>query len=225
MAAGLAVGAVKGLRVLLEQHASERARVRAENLARALSESLDEMPEEEALEIDPAAFGDLVFQSYRAALDALDPAVVPFMGRLTARYCGRPVDPFFRGAARTLRDLTPGGLSCLRRMVLMAFDLRQTAASEHDTWVFVGVHGGTTYAVVRPGNDHSLIDRESEIRAPESFVVDRDTWEGVFRLMTSHWLAEDLGGRERGGNETGIVVHAETMTRLHELLGGRESAS
>jgi hypothetical protein len=115
LAAGHALGpaggiaAAAGLRFgisWLKDLVSGRGAKRTEDYARALDEAVGAGDEARFAELAAnEQFNEVVFQTYRKAMDALCPAVVPSLARLAAHYKDRPLDPLFRGLGRTLQDI------------------------------------------------------------------------------------------------------------------------
>lgn len=217
LAGAIVAGSYTLLVKLLPLHAERRRGERESRYTESLALALAETGVGAAELAKDGDFVDTIFQTYRAAMDAIDPNVIPILGRLTAWYRGRPLDPFFRGAARTLRDLTAGDLEELRVMMWLAADLQW----EGDVWIFAtrGTCGQEYGVWARDGVSGSLPRRNIEAG---SGPAERGQWVRVWELLDAH----SLGQRHAGGSgvvygtdQDGVLMPHATAERLYGLLG------
>lgn len=219
--AGVAVAAAAKAALTLSRAAGEAAQKRAAEIENAVLLELAASAAglEEAL-ADPR-MKQAVFHGYRAAMDALDPSVVPILARLVVWYRAEPLDPFFRGASRVLRDLTAGDLEELRVMLAFA----GTAGSGPAIRV---EHNGAAQACIA----HSHLVKEGETHvdgvrqlAPE--LAPRDAWVRLFDLLERHGLARRaetlssaMGRLDVDPNASiALILRRDMVERLANLVG------
>lgn len=141
-AVGLAAaGTSKVLRSLVRSHVQARTDARFAAYEAELARELEAggaVPEELAKD---ERFAEAVFQGYRRVMEAIDPAAVEPLARLTARH-GRDADAFFRRAGRFLHDASREDLDVVRAVVAA---VRRPAAGRSEQ-----VHVGWTLDGNRP---------------------------------------------------------------------------
>jgi len=190
----------------LEKHVEERQRDRSRRWTAGLALGLAEAGVGfDDLE-DDDEFRDVIYQTVRAGLEALDPSVVPFLGRLAAWYRGRPLDPFFRGAVRTLRDLTGTELTELKRMMYLAASTAQLEAAFELESVQLSIGPDGYFASRGISDSVQLTDGPEE----------PDAWLRVWGLLSAHHLAE----RGRGADPMEFS-HSLTMDLDDVLMFAR----
>lgn len=199
--------------------AQRRAQLFDENLRRALALG-STIGFEDAFRDERTA--DAILHGYRAAMDALDPAVLPALARLVSWYRGAPLDAFFRGASRVLQDLSARELQSWRLMVLLADD------APPDAWAVRISHmqwGGETLATVWATTHQSHTPKQvSETSVPQTTS---DDWNRLFDLCErNHLAARDdramtvlgVGQVQRRGGDAGLHFRSDTIQRLANLL-------
>ncbi|MCZ7679830.1 MAG: hypothetical protein M5U28_14125 [Sandaracinaceae bacterium] len=220
---GTAVTAgVKGLS-MAARAAAQAGRQRAEHFDAHLKLELatsDGLGLQMALD-DPHT-AEALLHSYRAAMDALDPAVLPAIARLVSWYRGAPLDPFFRGSLRVLRDLTEGDLAHLRDMMALAI------ATPDDGELVRLAYGWVPRleceaTVLNMRKDTSFRDRRVLVKSSASDAC----WSRLFDALESHGLGRrdrnadvvwGTGGRGVTGGTVGLVMERETSVRLANLI-------
>lgn len=92
---------------LVRHHSAERAAQRVEAVSASLAEALVryDFTFEELHALDDSA-AETLFQSYRRAIDAAEPTVVPALGKLAAMALRDGRDRFFVSAGRMLEQMT-----------------------------------------------------------------------------------------------------------------------
>lgn len=118
----VAGGLVKAIGQLLRKRIGERGAARAEQFEEQVINAFDS-PAEIETRLESREFQEVTFQNFRRAMDAIDPCVLPALGRLTAMYRDSSPDAFFRGTGRLLQDLGPDELIALRQLLSAAITL------------------------------------------------------------------------------------------------------
>jgi hypothetical protein len=118
-----AAGAVLGIAVktgiaAVRSAAASRAQRRTSKFEEEVAAQLESGdPEALARLQDDERFAEVIFQNYRRAMDALDPAVIPALGQLTFAYRNRLPDGFFKSLGQVLQDLAGGEFKALRQIM------------------------------------------------------------------------------------------------------------
>jgi hypothetical protein len=204
-ALGLAAGAgVKSVRQAARAVLGKRTAARFERFEEEVFAKLSGTDEEiEAAFYEPN-FEEVLFQNYRRVMDAMDAAVVPALGRLTAMYRFKPADQFFRGAGRLLQDLSTDELAALREVLSAARKIEAAVVS------IVSWESNGTWELrcsVDKANDCIACKRH-----PLAIVA--------LRLLERNGLLHDEG---RNGQDMALTGNHEvsqvTIERLIELVG------
>lgn len=132
-------------------------------------------------------FDHAFYQNYRRAMDAIDPVVIPALGRLTALYCDRQADRFFRGVGHILEGLTAQEFDAFRHLLSAVIateenEIQAVARSQRGemrvllvnraplqdrrSWVVKGLDGKETNQCLRLLDRHDIafesrLDRET----------------------------------------------------------------
>ena len=116
VAAGAFLGiAVKAGVAAVRSAAASRAQRRTSQFEEEVATQLESGdPEALARLQGDERFAEVIFQNYRRAMDALDPAVIPALGQLTFEYRNRHPDGFFKSLGQVLQDLAGGEFKALR---------------------------------------------------------------------------------------------------------------
>jgi hypothetical protein len=107
-AAGAAVGiGVKGVIAAVRSAAASRAQRRAASFEAEVATQLESGGPEALARLAESdeRFAEVIFQNYRRAMDALDPAVIPALAALTFAYRDRTPDGFFKSLGQVLQEL------------------------------------------------------------------------------------------------------------------------
>lgn len=199
-----AASGVKGLRQLARAVFGKRTEARFERFEEEVFERLGGTDEEVQQAFFEPDFEEVLFQNYRRVMEAVDVAVVPALGRLTAMYRARQPDQFFRGAGRLLQDLAADELTALRQIL--------SVARLVDAPVVV---------IVSWENAGAWELRYSVERANECIAAPRHPLSiTVMRLLDRNGLSYDEG---RNGQDLGLAgdykLAQATIERLLDLVG------
>ena len=209
--AGIAAAAgVKGLRQSARAVLNKRTAARFEKFEDELFERLGGTDEEiEAAFYEPD-FEEVLFQNYRRVMDAVDAAVVPALGRLTAAYRHKRADQFFRGAGRLLQDVSADELAALREIL--------TAARLVDARVVSIVSWEKTGTWELRYSERKANDCIAAKRHPLAIVV--------LGLLEKNGLLHDEGRHGQDLDMTGShELSQATIERLLELVGPGDVAT
>ncbi|MCB9656755.1 MAG: hypothetical protein R3B40_27745 [Polyangiales bacterium] len=167
--------AFAGLVPLIKGHVQQRTEARARAYNEALVDALmkSDLTFEEFASLDEAGT-ETVFQAYRRAVDAYDPAVVPALGRLTAMALRDGKDRFFVGVGRMLEQMTAGEFLALRELSVAA-----SSICWHDTTKVVA-------AFVRPSE--VCLESDSRDMQPRVLPASEDLIT-VLGLLGRHRIA------------------------------------
>jgi len=155
--------------------------------------------------------GDVLIEHVQLLMRALDPAVIPALGRLAAPYiAGAKPDAFFRGATRMISEFSEGQLVDAQRIF-------------HATWgVPVDISGAY---VSTSGPPFRVYWRETKIRLKGGWLVKVpwaiDDAEPVFRAMRLAGLADNdpMGSSDFSVGPGLLYLPRNIITRLARALG------
>ena len=122
-AVGAAVGAfvditTKTLFTIAEVRASEQVEKRKRAFQQEFDKALATASPEQLASLSTSEdFSEILFQSFRRAIDALDKSVLPAIARLTWLYHDRAADGYFRSWGRVLEELSAEEYLALREIV------------------------------------------------------------------------------------------------------------
>lgn len=206
---GIAAGAgVKAIGQAIRHVINGRGASRAQRFEDELLRSIEADPDTTARKLEDPNYQEVLFQCFRRAMDAIDPAVVPTLARLTAMYRDRHTDAFFRGTGRLLQDLSGDELVALRQIL--------TACSQLDLSTLTIVSWRTAhgwelrFSTERAQNTDRILGM---VRHPSSVTV-------LGLLDRAGLLANPA--RDRHGKDLGMVgdtqIEQVTVTRLLDLV-------
>jgi len=163
------------------------------------------------LEKDPN-IRSAILESLRTLTQALDDAVIPVIGALTAEYIrlGRAADSFLRGFSRALSDMSSADLGYFRQLV--------TGLVKTSGWGLVPIHccySSDAQPGVFSGDVCVLFQPDP---AAEWYIDNPDAAVHLFRILTVNGIAHDAA---RGPHW--MILDVATTFRLHLLLGGSEA--
>lgn len=212
--AGIAAGsAIQAMFEVLREVWSSRSESRGAAMAEAAIKELAnhgvaDVREHAAANPD---FSEVVFQSYRRCLDAIDPAVIPALARLMAMYSSRAPDAFFRGVGRILEDLSHDEMNGFGQIVSNAL------ATNFDPVNIMGWIG--------EGNRRELRLAGEKGKSDKVFGMIRPTGaERLLKMLEIHGLTDKpiLSGVDLA-MEGRTCISRTTLSQLVEVLGDRES--
>ncbi|WP_224240205.1 hypothetical protein [Hyalangium gracile] len=156
-------------------------------------------------------FAEVIFQNYRRAMDALDPAVIPALGQLTFAYRNQRPDGFFKSLGQVLQDLAGGEFKALRQ-IMSAISTTATR------------RGGAQTIEVTPWKNadgrQELHLADPEDRQAALACVAPDDALRVLDLIERHGLApgfQDYGADLAFANRLELAV--ETCERVLTIIG------
>ncbi len=209
----LVKGVVAGVRDALVRSYTKRQQTFEQALEAELRKGVPDEAAITKLLAENEEFAEVVFQNFRRALDALDPAVVPYVARLASLYRDRRPDGFLKSFGAVLQEIAAPELAALRTVMACA----QRVCTEFSTSV----------AEITPFTDGQLrrviyanpLAREH--RQTEGFIGLLP--EGALRalgLIDRHGLTQ---GIDDGGADLALTnrieVDAETSSRVLLVLG------
>jgi hypothetical protein len=221
--------AMKGFIAAIKHVVSKRAEKRIEEYTRELGAALtpDGVAGLAAFEAGEH-FGEVVFQTYRKAMDALCPAVVPSLARLAAHFSGCPLDGLFRGLGRTLQDIEDEQLFNALRVIVscvvkaaenrgerVEIEANETNRDGADPHLFIIVDNGRTYfdgaGAVRA--DRGMYRRRADISEIPRF-------DSVLMLLERHGLCHGNWGRTReNAPAASFILEVALCRRAQEIVG------
>lgn len=172
-------------------HVGERLGVFTKSTQKALPPSFNPTAEN-------PHFDHAVYQNYRRAMDAIDVAVIPALGRMTALYYDRPTDRFFRGVGHILEGLTADEFNTFRRLLsgvvatgedivevtpqgspggMKALLWTRVPPKKRQSWVVEGLDGEETIRCLR------LLDRNDVVMENRFHRDDAQALEAIFGAL------------------------------------------
>ncbi len=158
-----------------------------------------------------------LYDAMRALLDAIDPASAPAIGRLVAEYSDRRPDPFFRGVARLLAQMTADELVAMR--TLGTFLLVNTQRATPDFVIREQIEQSPNNWVAVPLRIEVLKDEFVGIATPVGveryFVHETPAALRLWHLLQVNDLARNIGARK----VPSLELDRATLERLAVILG------
>lgn len=118
-AVGVALGVgIKGMIAAVRGAAVARSQARAARFEHEVAVQLESGGPDavDRLQNDER-FSEVIFQNYRRAMDALDPSVIPALGKLTLAYRDRAPDGFFKSLGQVLQELAGDEFAAFQRVM------------------------------------------------------------------------------------------------------------
>jgi hypothetical protein len=210
----------KALPGLIRDRIAESTAARAERFLERIAAELNDRygPGLESHAALGETAADAMHKAGRAALDAVDPDVIPALASLAANYVDRPLDPFFRGATRILQELTHEELLELRATMQQVLDHTPKDVDTCTMKIAAALNG------VEGDQDFTLEWWRGTRTAGfsgqiESWTAQAPSSKSLFRLLKINGLAEDLpyDSEKRAGPES-ISLSRSVAERLSAHL-------
>jgi hypothetical protein len=161
---------------------------------------------------EDADYHEVMFRTFRAMTDAVDPEVVPALGYLAGQYnfAGRRPDAHFRAMGRLLCELEPGELQQLRGIFRSLLDKTSPGSAQLD--LICGPDD--TVSIPAPGTNNTPLGIfPSGLR--------------LFRLLKTEAMAESMptelywGANAGPGEARGMRIRAATLESILATIDPR----